>query len=431
MLSDKIKINADFIGRYFILLLILKGAKMEMKTITNRVLAVLLTLSVLFGTGTAFAYAKTDADVPSGEIIYDETDPGYNEGKDHLTTAQFFTFVENINAMFKKVFGFNIINEKKIKIEVNGVMDDIFTEWTIRTGGTLDVIKIANSLPDFTDGSDRVCELLNINIDVLAPMLKDKANEFYSQGKTIQGLFFDFMRMYILQIDYMTLDADQNKKDPTIYNVYIVINYKNAKSEKIKSDFVYDTKTHELKRKNDRGVFGFNLDADGYAIYAIKDTWQRYFGFCITYDILANLTFYDYDTRRIYLTYGGKDWLFQIWKGIYWISNGAEIGIYNRPEQQIKTTVYNCASDEDMMVMSLDLYQGNRLIFSREPQLHWWVIGFSIEPKVYDAEYLTAKGTIEFPNEEFAELFVNAANKKGVKSERDGIKVSWTWLQGE
>lgn len=400
-----------------------------MRKITEKVLAVLLILTIVFTTGATFGYAKTDADVPSGEIIYDETDPGYNEGKDHLTTAQFFAFVDKINAMFRNVFGFNIINENKIKIEVNGVMNDIFTEWTIKSGGTLDVIKIANCLPNFTDGSDKVCELLNINVDVLAPMFKEKANEFYAQGKTLQGLFFDFARMYLLQIDHMSIDADQNKKDPTIYNVFIVIYYKNGKSEKIKSDFIYDTNTHELKRKNERGVFGFNIDADDYTIYAIKNTWQRNFGFCIAYDILANLTIYDYDTKRIYLTYGGKDWLFQIWKGIYFIANGAEIGIYNRPEQQIKTTVFQCAPDEDMMVMSLELYQGNRRIFYREPQLHWWVIGFSIEEKVYDAKYLTAKGTIEFPNEEFAELFVSGAKKKGLEVSREGVNVAWTWAQ--
>lgn len=400
-----------------------------MRKITEKVLAILLILTIVFTTGATFGYAKTDADVPSGEIIYDETDPGYNEGKDHLTTAQFFAFVDKINAMFRNVFGFNIINENKIKIEVNGVMNDIFTEWTIKSGGTLDVIKIANCLPNFTDGSDKVCELLNINVDVLAPMFKEKANEFYAQGKTLQGLFFDFARMYLLQIDHMSIDADQNKKDPTIYNVFIVIYYKNGKSEKIKSDFIYDTNTHELKRKNERGVLGFNIDADDYTIYAIKNTWQRYFGFCITYDILANLTVYDYDTKRIYLTYGGKDWLFQIWKGIYFIANGAEIGIYNRPEQQIKTTVFQCAPDEDMMVMSLELYQGNRRIFYREPQLHWWVIGFSIEEKVYDAKYLTAKGTIEFPNEEFAELFVSGAKKKGLEVSREGVNVAWTWAQ--
>ena len=400
-----------------------------MRKITEKILAVLLILTIVFTTGATFGYAKTDADVPSGEIIYDETDPGYNEGKDHLTTAQFFAFVDKINAMFRNVFGFNIINENKIKIEVNGVMNDIFTEWTIKSGGTLDVIKIANCLPNFTDGSDKVCDLLNINVDVLAPMFKEKANEFYAQGKTLQGLFFDFARMYLLQIDHMSIDADQNKKDPTIYNVFIVIYYKNGKSEKIKSDFIYDTNTHELKRKNERGVFGFNIDADDYVIYAIKNTWQRNFGFCIAYDILANLTIYDYDTKRIYLTYGGKDWLFQIWKGIYFIANGAEIGIYNRPEQQIKTTVFQCAPDEDMMVMSLELYQGNRRIFYREPQLHWWVIGFSIEEKVYDAKYLTAKGTIEFPNEEFAELFVSGAKKKGLEVSRDGVNVAWTWAQ--
>ena len=401
-----------------------------MKRITDRLIAVFLTLTIVFSTVTIFTSAKTDADIPSGEVVFDETDPGYNEGKDHLTTEQFFGFVDTINAMFKRIFGFNIINENKIRVEVNGVMDDIFSEWLVKTGGTLDPFQIANCLPNFTDGSDKVCELLRIDVDTIAPLFRDKANDLRKQGKTLEGLFFDFARIYLLGIDYMSIEAEQSQSEPDVYKIYIMIYYRNGSSEKLNSDFIYDTNTHELKRRNNRGVFGFNLDGDGYVIYAITDTWQRYFGFCITYDILANLTVYDYDTKRIYLTYGGKDWLFQIWKGIYWISNGAEIGIYNRPEQQIKTTFYECAPDEDMMVMSLELYQGSRKIFAREPQLHWWVIGFSIEEKVYDAKYLTAKGTIEFPTEEFAELFVQGANKKGIEASRDGAKVSWLWAQG-
>ena len=400
-----------------------------MKRITDRLIAVFLTLTIVFSTVTIFTSAKTDADIPSGEVVFDETDPGYNEGKDHLTTEQFFGFVDTINAMFKRIFGFNIINENKIRVEVNGVMDDIFSEWLVKTGGTLDPFQIANCLPNFTDGSDKVCELLRIDVDTIAPLFRDKANDLRKQGKTLEGLFFDFARIYLLGIDHMSIEAEQSQSEPDVYKIYIMIYYRNGSSEKLNSDFIYDTNTHELKRRNNRGVFGFNLDGDGYVIYAITDTWQRYFGFCITYDILANLTLYDYDTKRIYLTYGGKDWLFQIWKGIYWISNGAEIGIYNRPEQQIKTTFYECAPDEDMMVMSLELYQGSRKIFAREPQLHWWVIGFSIEEKVYDAKYLTAKGTIEFPTEEFAELFVQGANKKGVAASRDGAKVSWLWAQ--
>ena len=92
-----------------------------MKRITDRLIAVFLTLTIVFSTVTIFTSAKTDADIPSGEVVFDETDPGYNEGKDHLTTELFFGFVDTINAMFKRIFGFNIINEDKIRIEVNGV----------------------------------------------------------------------------------------------------------------------------------------------------------------------------------------------------------------------------------------------------------------------------------------------------------------------
>ena len=53
-----------------------------MKRISERVLAVIMSLTIIFGTGTAFAYAKTDVDIPSGDVIFDENDPGYNAGND-------------------------------------------------------------------------------------------------------------------------------------------------------------------------------------------------------------------------------------------------------------------------------------------------------------------------------------------------------------
>ncbi len=209
-----------------------------MKRITDRLIAVFLTLTIVFSTVTIFTSAKTDADIPSGEVVFDETDPGYNEGKDHLTTEQFFGFVDTINAMFKRIFGFNIINENKIRIEVNGVMDDIFSEWLVKTGGTLDPFQIANCLPNFTDGSDKVCELLRIDVDTIAPLFRDKANEMRKQGKTLEGLFFDFARIYLLGIDHMSIEAEQSQSEPDVYKIYIMIYYRNGSSEKLNSDFI-------------------------------------------------------------------------------------------------------------------------------------------------------------------------------------------------
>ena len=74
-----------------------------MKKISERIIAILLTVTIVFGTGTAISYAKTDADIPSGDVVFDETDPGYNAGKDHLTTQHFFDLIDTINAKIKKI----------------------------------------------------------------------------------------------------------------------------------------------------------------------------------------------------------------------------------------------------------------------------------------------------------------------------------------
>ena len=43
--------------------------------------------------------------------------------------------------------------------------------------------------------------------------------------------------------------------------------------------------------------------------------------------------------------------MIQIWKGNYLISNGGEVGLYNRKPGSIGS-YYNCANDEQMMEMT-------------------------------------------------------------------------------
>jgi hypothetical protein len=120
--------------------------------------------------------------------------------------------------------------------------------------------------------------------------------------------------------------------------------------------------------------------------------------------------------------------MFQMWKGRYAIASGGELGIYTRDESKTGS-FYDCASDEDMLVMSIAVYHEDELIFKRDPMLHWWVTGFAISDTAYLPESLTLVATITMRDKEMLDLAVEAfAKKKGIIDyEVDGLDVTITW----
>ena len=119
----------------------------------------------------------------------------------------------------------------------------------------------------------------------------------------------------------------------------------------------------------------------------------------------------------------------QIWKGNYFISNGAEIGIYSRDESSFGT-YYDCATDEQMMKMSMELYHGDDLIFSRPGQLHWWLTGFKISYNLYPADSMTLKFSVEMKDKEMLDAFCNAVDKHYMRDMTytvDGLTVNVVW----
>jgi hypothetical protein len=121
--------------------------------------------------------------------------------------------------------------------------------------------------------------------------------------------------------------------------------------------------------------------------------------------------------------------MIQLWKGNYLVSNGAEVGIYARDAKGIGS-YYDCATDEQMMEMSMELYHGDDLIFSRPKQFHWWLTGFRIDDTLYPAGSMTLKFSIDMKNEEMLKAFCRAIDKhykKDMTYTVDGLKVNVIW----
>ncbi|MCM1364829.1 MAG: DUF4474 domain-containing protein [Faecalibacterium sp.] len=124
------------------------------------------------------------------------------------------------------------------------------------------------------------------------------------------------------------------------------------------------------------GFLGFLYNPDGNYYYTADDPWQRNFGFNQLYDTGAPFLVFYYDTFRCKFNYNKKDWMIQFWKGQYgFVFLGAEVGVYNKPEDREREH-YDCADDNDKLMMSMTFYRKGEELLSRQYASYWWCTGF-------------------------------------------------------
>ena len=133
------------------------------------------------------------------------------------------------------------------------------------------------------------------------------------------------------------------------------------------------------------GILGYLYDPKEQCFYTADDTWQRNFGYSEIYDNAASLVIIIIETCRLKFEYADRDWMIQLWKGQYgWVLYGSEIGIYNK-EKSRPVEHYTCANDEDMLQMSMVLWEKAKnpmggtywkRSFGRPYERQWWHTGF-------------------------------------------------------
>ncbi|MCQ2479528.1 MAG: DUF4474 domain-containing protein [Clostridia bacterium] len=200
----------------------------------------------------------------------------------------------------------------------------------------------------------------------------------------------------------------------------------------------YVDKDGYITTDGDKGVLGFGYSLTENCFYATGNAWQRNFGYTKVYDKVSELMVISYDTLRIYFNYKGKDWMVQLWKGQYgFVLEGAEVGVYNRPEGVKVGTYYNCAKDNERLEISLTLYDKGRRLFSRKPQDSWWMTGFvpgqlgvGVAVGSPLTGLLTATTSITLKNEEMTQAFVEGLqNVTYIFNNVDyAVAVSNNWL---
>ncbi len=124
------------------------------------------------------------------------------------------------------------------------------------------------------------------------------------------------------------------------------------------------------------GVLGFLYDPGANCFYTASDPWQRKIGYTEIFDIFAPGVAISFDTVRLKFDYGEKDWMIQMWKGQYGLAfYGAEIGVYTKPKDR-ELDHYDCASDDEKLMMSMEFYNSGVHKFSRPYGSYWWCTGF-------------------------------------------------------
>ncbi len=186
------------------------------------------------------------------------------------------------------------------------------------------------------------------------------------------------------------------------------------------------------------GLFGYLYDPERDVFYTAKDPWQRNFGFNVAYDVAAQIILLNYKTNRFKFKANGKDWMIQFWKGQYGlVIYGGEIGVYTKPFDRAFEH-YDCASDEDMLRMSMNFYRYNiqqekwEFCFERPYGLYWWCTGFKLgnDGAGYDAKFENYRidARITMKNFEMLDAFTKALSDGGQAYTVDGLDIYLTWI---
>ena len=81
-----------------------------------------------------------------------------------------------------------------------------------------------------------------------------------------------------------------------------------------------------------------------------------------------------------------------------------------------------------MLVMSMDVYHGDELLFSRPAEKHWWVTGFQLSDTAYLPWSLTIVSTITMKDEAMLAAAAEAFDSmSGISYEINGLDLTFIW----
>ncbi len=335
-----------------------------------------------------------------------------NEGYPAITTAEVMEKISAVSDFFRLMTGGKFPSEERLNITFDKTLTDA-NLYIVKNCG-IDMEAILRSLPPLNSFSSLLSETFELDPVAMREAMYAERFRHDAEGTGLGGVYY-FLGAYLSIIDKIEVFAEPTD-DPVLYQVCFYMVFRDGAYETIHTGMYINTETGELSDLNGKGMLGlgFNFNFKDMVIYTVVDAWTRDLGFAVIYDLAANtIGIYDYETRRYHFNYDGLEWMIQVWKGTYfYVTNGAEVGIYNRVPGEELGTFYNCANDEQMMEMSMSLSYKDTLLFKSGPQKHWWLTGFHLSGMVYEPASLTMVYSILFPNTEMRIAFTNAVDNE-------------------
>ncbi len=393
----------------------------------QRIIALILALTIGFSALTVSASAVDSKPQNFAEYREMLEDGGYPA----MSTKHFMTIVKAFNTVIRFFTGRGLIEQEHFNFTTDEMLTEICNYMAEETG--LDLLMMLSKMPESNQYAEFVTETFQIDTMVLRDKFYEKRYEFDDQGQTIPAMLMYFLGLYFSVIEECeAFCIPLEEMGEGYYEIALRITVRDGMQEVVTTGVVIDTVNNLVKGKDGSGMLGigFEFSYTELLLYSQVNVWMRDFGFTFLYDLFSYTTpFFFYNTRRIKFDYDGLEWMIQVWKGTYLVSNGAEVGIYTR-EPGSFGTYYNCANNEQMMNMSMELYHGDDLLLSRPKQLHWWLTGFKITDTLYPAKSQTLKFSIEMKDEAMLNAFCNAVEnhyRGDMEYTVDGLTVNVVW----
>lgn len=353
------------------------------------------------------------------------------EGYPALTTDRYLKAAGFFSDMIRLLTGQILKPKKHFNVTTDEVIKEI-SEYALARSG-FDMEKVLHRLPDINKPAEFVVNTFNLDTTELRNYFFAARDEAYENGDGTKGGICHFLGVYMSIIELCELYAVPVGENGEIYQIMMRFTYKDGTQEEMSPGIYINTVTGECTNHDDSGMcgIGFNFNIAEMTMYATVGCWMRNFGFCLFYDVAASTMpyFFNYNTRRFKFDYDGREWMIQIWKGNYIITNGAEVGLYSRDAEK-SGTYYDSATDEQMLEMSMQVYAGDKLLVNKPLQKHWWINGFNLSGRMYLPSTLTLKFSIVMPDEEMLQAFCESIDnhyRKDVTYTVDGLTVNVVW----
>ncbi len=354
-----------------------------------------------------------------------------DEGYPVFTTADFYGVFNIFSTVFRIVTGTWIFPQQKFNVEVDEFLTGVSEHIALNSG--LDFAMILDNLPQTNQLADIITDTFEIDTAEFRRQMYIKRDEYEDEGNIPMLCVYGLIGMYMSVIKKCEVYAVQSEDNPDVYETYIRLTYKDGGTEEFFPGLLINTKTGECSNVGTNGIVGvgFNMNLSEMLVYATVDCWMRDFGFCYLYDVIANTmpVFFNYNTRRFKFEYNDLEYMIQIWKGNYTVSNGGEVGLYCRDKSKFGS-YYDSANNEQMLEMSMQILHGDKILVDKGPELHWWMNGFNLGTRMYLPESLTMKFSIVMTDEEMLNAFCKAIDnhyRHDVTYTVDGLTVNAVW----